>query len=367
MVGGGVVGAAVARELARTGAEVLLLDAGPLPGNASWAGAGMLSPIGEGLEEGPFLELGLRALRQYPRFVETLQQETGITAEYRASGMVQIGLDEEEVQFLQKREEVLRNRGLSVCWLDPEELGQRVKGMSPGALGGLLIPEDHQVDNRALTHALRVGARMVGVRFQEGSTVEAILHDGKVVTGLELAGGTRVDVGVVVLAAGAWSGRIRGLPRSLPVRPVRGQMLALLPSDGMGPHMASSPRVYLVPRGDGRVLVGSTMEEAGYAPHPTLEGIGSLMDGALELLPGLADAPLVETWAGLRPGTPDGLPVLGPDPDLEGLIYATGHFRNGILLAPATAEIVTELVQGRTSPVSLASFEPQRWDREGSP
>ncbi|MBX6365619.1 MAG: FAD-dependent oxidoreductase, partial [Gemmatimonadetes bacterium] len=209
------------------------------------------------------------------------------------------------------------------------------------------------------------GGARAGVRFELGAQVAAVESEGARVTGVQLAGGRRLPAGRVVLAAGSWSGEIRGLPRPVPVRPVRGQVVALESVPPLLGRTVATPDIYLVPRRDGRVLLGATVEEAGFRATPTAGGIHRLLAAAIAAAPALADAPVAEIWAGLRPGTPDGLPILGPDPELSGLAYATGHFRNGILLAPITAALLADLLAGEPPAALLEAFGVDRFKGGG--
>ena len=210
----------------------------------------------------------------------------------------------------------------------------------------LRFPGDHQVDNRALGPALWSAVARAGASFRLGVEAVRLLVKGGRAVGIELVGGERIHAGAVVLAGGAWAGALAGLPRPVPVLPVHGQLLAIEAVPPMFRHVVDSPRCYLVPRGAGRVIAGATVERTGYRKAVTPGGVRRLIEGAVEIAPALEHAPLAETWSGLRPGTPDDLPILGPDPEVAGLVYATGHFRNGILLAPLTGERVGGFLAG---------------------
>lgn len=246
-------------------------------------------------------------------------------------------------------------------WLDPKEARAAEPALNPYLRAALRFPEDHQVDNRLLAEALRQAALAAGVRIRPGETATAVLQEAGRVSGVVLASGERIAARTVVIAAGAASGKIAGLPAPLPVRPVHGQLLALRPATPLIRHVLDSPRIYLVPRSDGRVIVGATVEEVGFRSGVTAGGVHALLAAALELVPSLADAPLVESWSGHRPGTPDGKPVLGGDPELPGLIYATGHYRNGILLTPITALALADMILGRAPRHDLTPFGIERF------
>ncbi len=361
VVGGGAVGCAVARALALEGVVVHLFEEGRPGRKATWAGAGMLSPLGEALDEGPLLDLALRSLRMYPQFVQALEEETGLRLGYRASGKVLVGFDEGEESALRTRAAWGRRHGFGTEWISAGELRTRIPGISEKVRGGLLIPEDHQVENRTLGPALWSAAERAGATMEMERTVSELVCESGRVVGVRLDDGILRHAERVVVAAGAWSGRVPGVPVSVPVRPVRGQIVALRPDACATPLMAASSKVYLVPREDGRLLVGATMEEVGFDERVTAEGVLGMLQGALELLPSLGTAAIEEVWAGLRPATPDGLPVLGPDPEVNDLFYATGHFRNGILLAPVTGNLLRDLILGRTPSTPARPFLPDRF------
>lgn len=363
IVGGGVIGTAIARELARAGAEVVVIERDPSGPSASWAAAGMLSPLAEADEADDFLALLLDSRRLYPEFVAELEAETGEVVGYRSEGTLLAALDAADERALRSRFAWQRAAGLPVEWLNPEEALAAEPALNPELRAALQFPDDHQVDNRLLAAALRQAAIRAGVRMRMGETATAVLQESGRAAGVALEGGERIPERTVVIAGGAASPAIAGLPRPLPVRPVHGQLLALRPStsEPLIRHVVDSPRIYLVPRSDGRVIVGATVEEVGFRSGVTAGGVHALLSAALELVPALADAPLVESWSGHRPGTPDGKPVLGADPELPGLIYATGHYRNGILLTPITALAVSDLILGRTPRHDLAPFGVERF------
>jgi glycine oxidase len=347
VVGGGVIGCAVARHAARGGLRVVVVERATPGMEASHAAAGMLSPLAEADAPGPFLDLLLRARAMYPAFAAALAEETGIDVGYGDAGTLYLALRDEDEAELEHRFAWQSAAGLSVERLDAEAVRAVEPAVSPATRWALRFPGDHQADNRALGRALWGAAARAGVDFRLGADAVALLRDGDRVAGVMLAGGERIEAGAVVLAGGSWAGRMEGLPRPLPVEPVHGQILALESIPPLFRHVIDSPRCYLVPRTEGRVLAGATVEHLGFRKTVTPRGLLGLLAGAVEIAPALADAAVVETWAGLRPGTPDGFPILGPDPDLAGLHYATGHFRNGILLAPLTGELVGEGLLGR--------------------
>lgn len=373
VIGGGLIGCLAARALGADGWRVLLVErAAGLGQEASGAAAGLLSPQMEAVEEilvsGPgqgrrheaMLDLCLAARAAYPGFVAALESETGAHVHYRRDGTLVVALDTAAARTLARRAQRQRARGLRAEWLEGAEARALEPEITPEAPGALHLPDDHQIDNVALLAA--VGAslgRLPAVEVRSGTGVEAIVERGGRVAGVRLDGAT-VPARLVVLAAGAWSGGLGGLPRRVPVRPVKGQMAALAPQRPPFRKIVGGRGVYCVPRDDGRVLVGATVEEAGFDTTVDPAAVERLLAVARAVVPVLERAPIVRAWAGLRPGTADDLPLLGPDPELEGLIWAAGHFRNGILLAPLTAEVVAAAVRGQPPPVDLRPFAPDR-------
>ncbi len=371
VVGGGLIGCAVARDLAAAGHRVTLFERDPEPGGrASSAAAGMLAPQMEEARHGvaaavsdaerAMLDLSLASRSMYPAFVQTLEAESTRSIPYRDSGTLVVALDSGRATELEESAGWQTAMGLAADVLSGEDARRVEPGLGPEVHAALLLPDDHAVDSGAITRAALAAAVARGVEIVTGAAVEAIESKGSRVTGVR-TGGRTVAAGRVVVAAGAWSGRIEGLPRPLPVRPVRGQMGAVSPP--VPPRLVvAGPGAYCVPREDGQVLVGATMEEVGFEDGVSGRVVQGLVDAAARFLPGLAEGGPPDAWSGLRPATPDGLPILGVDPDVEGLLYATGHFRNGILLAPVTAATIAALVDGAEPPVEIDAFRPDRFD-----
>jgi glycine oxidase len=342
VVGGGVIGCAVAWRLARRDVDVVLVERDEPGSHASTAAAGMLSPLKEADEPGPFLDIGLRSLERYPEFVEAVESASGVDVGYRRDGRLDVALDDEGAEALRRHHDLQVQAGHECRLLEPAEIRRLEPEIGPDAVLGLATSFDHQVDVVRLMRALWIAAGREGVEVRTGVRVAAVLtdEDEARVSGVRLESGDTIDADLVVLAAGAWSGQVEG-PRPIPVRPVRGQIVVLRTVPPLLGRTTWGPMCYLVPRRDGRILLGSTMEEVGFAPHVTASAIHRLLDIALRVVPGLAEARVDGYHAGLRPAAADGRPVIGRDPDVRGLAYATGHFRNGILLAPETAERVT--------------------------
>lgn len=360
VVGGGAIGCGIAHHLARRGVAVTVLERDTPGAHASWAAAGMLSPLAEADEPNEFLAL-LRASRLlFPAYARSILDETGIDVGYRDEGTLLLALTEEDEKALATRYAWQSAAGLEVERLSGAEARAAEPGISPEVRAALRFPGDHQVDSRELTRGLAMAARRAGADIRTGAEVVRLLADEAGV-GVELAGGATLSARWVVVAAGCWAGRIPGLPRALPVEPVHGQLVAFDGTESPLRHVVDTPRVYLVPRRDGRIIAGATVERTGFRTAVTAAGLLSILQAAVEAVPALAHLPVLEHWSGLRPGTPDGFPIIGQDPDVPGLIYATGHFRNGILLTPITAEAVGALITGDPAPPEASPFGIERF------
>jgi glycine oxidase len=364
VVGGGAIGLAVAWRAAQAGMAVTVVDQAPGRG-ASWAAAGMLAPVTEvHYGERQLLALNLAAAARWPSFAAELEEAAGQPVGYRPGGTLAVARDADDNAALEDLYQFQLRCGLEVERLRSRECRQLEPGLAPSIRGGVLAAGDHQVDNRALVQALVVACERAGVRLVEGRVAELAVEGGQVTGAVLAASGERLAAGTVVLAAGCWSGGIGGLAAEAlpPVRPVKGQLLYLRgPADQ--PLCSRNVRgleVYVVPRGDGRVVVGATVEEQGFDTTVTAGAVHDLLRAALELLPEVAELELAETVVGLRPGSPDNAPMLGPaGPD--GLVVATGHYRNGILLTPVTADAIAELLASGRVPELIAPFGPERF------
>jgi glycine oxidase len=381
VVGGGVIGLGIAWRAALAQMTVTIVDEAPGRG-ASWAAAGMLAPVTEvHYGERPLLALNLAAATRWPSFAAEVEEASGQPVGYRPGGTLAVARDADDNAALEDLYQFQLRCGLEVERLRSRECRQLEPGLAPSIRGGVLAAGDHQVDNRALVEALLVACQRAGVRLVEGRVAELAV-DGDRVTGVVLAAGggppaarpagsapsrpsgETLFAGTVVLAAGCWSGGLGGLAAEAlpPVRPVKGQLLYLRGPAGQ-PLCSRNVRgleVYVVPRGDGRVVVGATVEEQGFDTTMTAGAVHDLLRAALELLPDAAELELAETVVGLRPGSPDNAPMLGPA-GLEGLVVATGHYRNGILLTPVTADAVAELLATGRVPEAIAPFGPGRF------
>ena len=363
VVGGGVIGLAIAWRAAQAGMAVTVVDEQPGRG-ASWAAAGMLAPVTEvHYGERPLLGLNLAAAARWPGFAAEVEEAGGRPVGYTPGGTLAVARDADDNAALEDLYQFQLRCGLEVERLRSRECRQLEPGLQPGIRGGVLAAGDHQVDNRALVEVLLVACRRVGVRMVAGRVTELAV-EGDRVTGAALGDGERLAAGTVVLAAGCWSGALGGVAAEAlpPVRPVKGQLLYLRgPADE--PLCSRNVRgleVYVVPRGDGRVVVGATVEEQGFDTRVTAGAVHDLLRAALELLPDVVELELLETVCGLRPGSPDNAPMIGPAGP-EGLVVATGHYRNGILLTPVTADAVAELLATGRVPEAIAPFAPGRF------
>ena len=357
VVGGGAVGAACARELVRAGRRVRVLEPDADRGEAWRAAAGMLAPQIEARAGDALLDLGLAGRDLYVQLAPALQEATGIDIGLWRGGIANVALHESDLTSLRGKVAWQRQQGHLCDWLDATEVKARWPWLGP-TLGALWAPREGALDPRRLVQALRADAAAQGAEMVRDEAV-AIETRGDRVVGV--AGRERhYPADQVVLAAGAWSGRVAGLPRPLSIEPIRGEMAALPWPPEMERAILYSRDCYLVAR-DGEAVVGSTMEYAGFDASVTSAGLARIMAGAALLAPGLAELEVRRTWAGLRPTTPDGLPILGPEPRLRGLWYATGHGRNGILLAGISALLLRLMLTGQRPTEDLTALRPDRF------
>ncbi len=369
VVGGGVIGLACAWRLAQRGAKVTVLEKG-LPGaGASRVAAGMLAPVGElSFGEPELLELTLAAARLYPEFVVELEATTGESTGYEQLGALHVALDRDEAAQLRRVHDLQRSLDLEAEWLSTRQCRELEPGLAPSFHGGVLAAGEAAIDPRALTRALVAACAEEGVEMHAESEVVDGIYEGERLIGVQVAVGEEILADTVVLSGGAWSGAMSWLPEGArpAVRPVKGQVVELRTRDDAPPtrRILASERVYLVPRADGRLIVGATVEEMGFDTAVTAGGIHDLLREAYRLLPDVAEMELVDAIAGLRPGTPDNLPLVGPGP-IEGLVLATGHYRNGILLAPLAAETVVDLLASDRRSSFVAHRDTKDERREG--
>jgi glycine oxidase len=364
VVGAGVIGLCCAWRASQRGAGVVVLDRAQPPAGATRVAAGMLAPIGElAFGEPDLLRMTLDAGEMYPGFVAELEAASELGTGYVQRGALHVALDRDEAAELRRVHDLQRALGLGAEWLPPRRCRELEPGLTPSFNGGVHAPEEAAVDPRRLTAALLSVLAVAGVEVRGGVQVTGALLDDERIAGVRTEAGEEIGAGAVVLAAGAWSGDASWLPEGArpPVRPVKGQILELRAPDGQAPceRIVASERVYLVPRPDGRLIAGATTEERGFDSAVTAGGVHELLREAYRLVPEIAEMELVESMAGLRPGTPDNLPLIGPGA-LDGLILACGHYRNGILLAPLTGEAVAELLDQGELPESVAAADPER-------
>jgi glycine oxidase len=313
--------------------------------------------------EEPLLPLALESQRLWPDFARELEAASGISIDYRDEGTLAVALNRDDTAQLRHSYEFQKGLGLDLHWLTAAEARQREPHLKPGIAAGVFSPRDHQVENRLLGQALAVAARRAGVELVEHCPVREITMVGVHASGVVTERG-RDAADVVVLAAGAWSREIAGIPSAYlpPVRPIKGQMLALQmdPAAPLLRHVLWLPRGYLVPRHDGRLVIGGTVEERGFDQSLTAGGLFALIEGAWRAIPAIEELPIAETWVGFRPGSRDDAPLLGPS-GLDRLVIATGHHRNGILLTPVTAAVVSDYILKERLPEIAVSFSPERF------
>jgi glycine oxidase len=360
IVGAGLIGLAIAFELTEYGATVRVYERGEPGRAASWAGAGMLAPHTESIDDEAMLALCNASLAQYPAFVERVRAVSGVDSRLRLDGILRVSFDDASLEALRVRAQHLASLGVASDVLDRKETIEREPALGITARGALLVRGEGYVDNRRLGRALRAACEARGVIFMNDAQVVAVGCDSRRVLGVHTRMGF-APAAVVINAAGAWSANVEGVPASCapPVTPVKGQMLAL----AVPQHFVRSTTwvrgAYLVPRDDGRLLVGATTEHVGFDERVTARGVHKLLKAVLTAAPALGEFTVTETWAGLRPQTPDERPILGVTP-IDGLLLATGHYRNGILLTPETARLIATFVatgdaQG-LEPFALARF-----------
>jgi glycine oxidase len=363
VIGAGIVGCAAAYELARRGASVQIVDDRPAGMGATQASAGVLAPYIEAHEEDPLLELAVRSLDLFDAFVARVASTSGARIEYQRRGTLDVALNDETMRRFRSMAERLARRGVPAEILDAASAHAAEPLVGDGIVGGLLIPSHGYVVAGELTRALAAAARRHGAQLIEHGRVRRVSEKGGDLI-VETERGSLTGNGVV-LAAGSWSGliEITGVADRVPVRPVRGQLLQMAWNGAPLRRVTWAERCYLVPWEDGTLLVGATVEEAGFDERTTAAGVRDLIEAACEVVPHAWTAGFVAARAGLRPATSDDLPIIGPSTVVQNLMYATGHYRNGVLLAPLTAELVADaMLDGRIDPL-LSRTNPQRFGR----
>ena len=369
VVGGGIIGCSVALRLAQAGLSVIVLDRGEPGAEASSAAAGMLAPQGEMVEPRPFSDLCMASRSLYPRFAAEIEELGGHHVGYRSDGSLRVALDEKQQEELAEVHRQQTAQGFSLQPLTAAEVHERVAGLSPQIRSGLFVPGDHWVDNERLMRALLTACRHVGVHIEAGQGVRKFNTKGQRIENLEAASdpagrAATYTAKTYVLAAGCWSGELAApLGLNLPLAPCRGEMMEFATPREL-PLVVRAGIHYLVPRPEQRVLVGTTAEYVGYEKAVTGQGLRSILEGAARLAPLVNGLRFQRAWAGLRPDTPDHLPILGYG-EIENLVFSTGHFRNGILLAPLTAEIISELILKGSTSRPIEAYRPTRFAARG--
>lgn len=370
IIGGGVIGLAIARALALRGVrDIQLIERGSLGGESSFAAAGMLAPQAEADLADDFFHFCCQSRDMYPEFARSLHDETGIDIELDTTGTLYLAFTAEDERELRHRYEWQTTAGLSVEWLDRETTRLFEPHISENVRAALRFPRDIQVENRRLVSALAVSNEQLGVTIDKGTTVNSLRLNGRGLDGIETSRGF-VATENLVIAGGAWTSQIeitgnygtsdKAVPR-VRIEPVRGQMLCFESNPRLCSHVIYSPRGYVVPRRDGRLLAGSTTEHVGFDKRVTADGVHQIMSAAREISSDVGPLTLSDSWSGLRPRAADGLPVLGPCAEIDGLFYATGHYRNGILLTPITGELIAEAIVNKTISAPLRLYSPDRF------
>ena len=365
IVGGGIIGGSIAFDLAQRKLRVAVLDRRNHMHEASWAAAGMLSPAPDCPAAIPLVPLGLASLGLYPKFVADVEGESGLSTGYRTGGALEVIYHGEAEAELSTLVALHHGLGLACEPLSLEEATNIEPLLGRDARAAALLPDECSVEPRALASAVLGAAASAGASLCPDVDVISFARDRKKCVGVKTSSGETFHAAQVVLAAGCWSSQIPEAAPYAPTIPVRGQMVALRHSGMPIQHVVRSGGGYLVPRGmtsPQTVVAGSTIEIAGYVKQITSGGLEKILSAANELVPDLAKAEITETWCGLRPGTPDQLPILGPA-DIDGLVFATGHYRNGILLAPITAKLIGEWIADRRTSFDWDAFSPLRFTR----
>ena len=363
VIGGGLIGGAIAWRLAQDNLRVALIERNEPGREASWAAAGMLSPAPDCAASVPLVPFSRASLNLYPAFIAELEEETGRRTGYRREGAIEVLFSADAERELSTLVALHHGLGLPTEPLPLDEAHELEPAIGREARAAALLPYEESVDNRALTEAVFAAAAAAGVELHANTRVTRLLRGGNRCTGVETAESISFAAGHVVLAAGAACAQIEGLRSPAATRPIRGQMVALHNSGARLRRVLRSEHGYIVPRNDAnpqRIVTGSTVEDVGFEKRVTPRGLEQILSTAQELVPTLSNAEIVETWCGLRPDTPDHLPLLGPG-ELEGLTFATGHYRNGILLTPITAKLVREWIAEQRVSMDWDLFDPLRF------
>jgi glycine oxidase len=363
VIGAGVIGLACAWRASQGGARVCVLERDRPAAGATGVAAGMLAPVGEASwGEEDLLALNFESLRRWPGFAERLEAEAELGTGFSQLGALHVAVDRDEAEELRRRYQLHERLGLESEWLAGRQCRRLEPGLATAVRGGAHVPGEATVDPRKVVAALLAALDFRNVAVHSGAEVQAAERRGGTWR-VQTANGDEFEAGSLVLAAGCWSGQAKWVPGGVPpVRPVKGEILTLggTPDEPVCDRIVAGERVYMVPRPDGRLIVGATVEERGFDTTVTAGGVHELLREAYRLIPDVAELELIETSAGLRPASPDNAPLIGAS-DVEGLLIATGHFRNGVLQAPATADSIAALLAGDRAPVDLDPFSPQRF------
>src|SRR5712671_8209747 len=359
IAGGGLIGGAIALELALAGLRVAIYEQDDPGRESSWAGAGILSPAPENPATIPLVPLGKASMALYPDFVFRVEEISGQDVGFRAKGTLEALFSRDAARELSTHVALYHGWGLQAEAISAEDARELEPALSPELEAAVLRPDEASVDNRSLTHAVLEAARKSGVEIYARREVQGIWREKQRCAGLLLKN-EKVSAAWTIIAAGSFCANIAGVHTYAPVRPAKGQMISLRAGQTKIERVLWSDKIYLVPRNDGRILAGATVEYVGFDKNVTAGGLEKILAGAVELAPGLAHAHVDETWAGLRPDSPDHLPILGPT-DIDGLLIATGHFRSGILLTPITAQLIREWITRQSVSIDWDRFSPLRF------
>lgn len=363
IIGGGIIGLGIGWKLLREGADVILFERDQVGGAASYVGAGMLAPYAEvGFEEIELMKLGQESLSMYPEFLQQLSEDVEEVPQLDRCGTLMVGVDRDDTEHLRRLYEFRDELALPVEMITGSEAREKEPLLSPRVVSAIWLPEDAQIDNRMLVTALKKAFINRGGKLYEHTEVQRVDIAGEKVKGVSTSD-SKFDVDTLVLAAGCWSASIDGIPEEIrpPVRPVKGQILTLAKDPDYDLScMVRSPRVYLVPKENREIRLGATSEEKGFDTEPTAGGMKELLEDGWEIAPYIYELPVREVLAGLRPGSRDHAPIIGRT-EIDGLYYATGHYRHGILLAPVTVNTVVEEIMHQTVPEIIQNFRPERF------
>jgi glycine oxidase len=359
IAGAGLIGSSIAFELAQAGLKVAVFDRGEPGREASWASAGILSPAPESPAMISMVPLAKASMNLYPSLVANVEEISGEKVGFRPKGTIDVFFNKDAIPDLSTLIALHHGLGLKAEPLRPEDARELEPSLSPELEAAALRPDEASIDNRALTHAMLTAAANSGVEMFAGANVTGIVKEGNRCVGLKL-GSETINAKWIVIAAGCFSAEIAGVKEFAPVRPAKGQMVSLR-ADGLEiERVIWGEKIYIVPRNDERILAGATVEYVGFDKQVTAGGIERILSSAIEVIPELANARIEETWAGLRPDSPDHLPILGPT-DIDGLMIATGHFRSGILLTPITARLIRQWITERSVEIDWDRLSPMRF------